>query len=138
MNRRLFSLLAAAAIMAAPAVHAQAMGHTHRQRGDSAEHAQMMARLNLTADQKTQIDAIHKKYGVPMKGAHDSSGMARMGAMHRSDSTMTHAMAEVRAVLHPDQQVLFDSMMTEHMKRRAMHDSSAHHGMKRPPGSTPT
>jgi len=72
-----------------------------------------------------------------MKDAHDSSGMARMEAMHRSDSTMKHAMAEVRAVLHPDQQVIFDSMMTEHMKRRAMHDSSAHHGMKGPPGSTP-
>lgn len=139
MNGRLFSLITAA-IMAAPSAQAQAqaMGSMHHQRGDSVQHAQMMAKLNLTLDQKTKIDAIHKKYAPQMEGAHDLSDMAGMGAMHESDSTMKRGMAEVRAVLDPKQQMLFDSMMTEHMKHRSMNDSSAHHGMKTAPSSTPS
>lgn len=141
MNRHLFALLAAA-IMAGPAVHAQSTRAMHHQRGDSVEHARMMARLGLTPDQKTRIDAIHSKYAAQMESAHDSSAMREMGDMRAShDSTMKRAMAEVRAVLDPAQQVLFDSMMTEHMKHREMHDDSAHDDsahehMKQPPSAS--
>ena len=129
MPRHLLALIAVL-VLAAPSARAQAMGHSHPQHADSAEHAQMMAKLNLTPAQKTQIDAIHAKYEMPMGSAHDSSGMGHMKPMHSSDSTMKHAMAEVRAVLKPDQQVLFDSMMADHMKHHRMHDSTAHHGMR--------
>jgi Spy/CpxP family protein refolding chaperone len=129
MPRPLLTLIAAL-LMIAPCARAQAMDHSHPQHADSAEHAGMMARLNLTPVQKTQIDAIHRKYGMHMGSAHDSSGMGHMKSMQSSDSTMKRAMAEVRAVLRPDQQAMFDSMMSEHMKHHSMHDSTAHHGMR--------
>ena len=137
MNRHILSLLAAA-IMAAPVAHAQAMGGMSHQHADSVEHAQMMANLNLTADQQFRIDAIHKKYAMQMKQGHNSTGMAGKESMHGSDSTMKKGMAEVRAVLTPAQQAKFDGMMEEHMKQRAKADSSAHNNMKMPPGSTPS
>ena len=142
MNRHLFTLLAIA-IVVAPTVHAQSTEAMHHQRGDSAEHARMMAKLGLTPDQKTRIDAIHRKYAAEMQNAHDSSEMKGMGHMHSAhDSTMKRAMAEVRAVLDPAQQVLFDSMMTEHMKDRRAHDSSdrrdsGHEHTQHPPGMAP-
>jgi Spy/CpxP family protein refolding chaperone len=129
MRRPLLTSIAVL-LMIAPSARAQAMEHSHSQHADSVEHAGMMARLNLTAVQKTQIDAIHTKYGMHMGSAHDSSGMRHMKSMQSSDSTMKRAMAEVRAVLRPDQQAAFDSMMAEHMKHHRMHDSTSHHGMR--------
>lgn len=137
VNYRIVSLVVAAVIIAAPSTRAQGMEHTQKMGGDSAAHAQMMAKLNLTADQKTQIDAIHRKYDMHMDGGAHSPDMAGKGPTMQSDSTMKRAMAEVRAVLHPDQQVLFDSMMTDHMKHHSMHDSAGHPGMKKSPGSSP-
>ena len=140
MNHRIVPLIAAALIVAAPSTRAQGMQHMQKMGGDSAAHAQMMAKLDLTADQKTQIDAIHKKYDMHMRmdgGAHSSDIAGKRPTM-QSDSTMKRAMAEVRAVLHPAQQLLFDSMMTDHMKLHAMHDSTAHRGMGKSPGSTPS
>ncbi len=135
MNNRFLSLMAAA-ILAAPAAHAQKMGAMHHERADSAEHAQMMAKLNLTEAQKTQIKAIHDKYSAQMKGDHGQSGMAGMDSMHHMDPTMKQAMAEVRAVLTPEQQTQFDAMVAEHeSKHHAMDDTTSHHNMKMPPGS---
>jgi len=142
MNRSLFTLLAAALVLA-PAARAQSTEAMHHQHGDSSEHARMMAKLGLTPDQKTRIDAIHKKYAERMHTAHDSSGMKDMGHMSAEhDSSMKRAMAEVRAVLDPAQQVLFDSMMKAHMEHRGAHDGSGHedsaheHG-HHPPGISP-
>ena len=137
MHRHTLSLLAAA-IMAAPVAHAQAMNEMRHRHADSVEHAQMMATLNLTADQRTRIDAIHKKYAMQMKQGGDSTDIAGTRSMHGSDATMKQGMAEVRAVLTPDQQAKFDAMMEEHMKQRAKADSSEHKHMKMPPGSTPS
>ncbi len=137
MHRRLLSLMAAA-ILAAPAAHAQGMGAMHHERTDSAAHAQMMAKLNLTEAQKTQIKAIHDKYSAQMKGDHHQSGMAGMDSMRGMDPTMKQAMAEVRAVLTPEQQTQFDGMVAEHeRKHHAMDDTTSHHSMKMPPGSMP-
>ncbi len=141
VNHRIASLVAAALLFAAPSTRAQGMEHMKKMGGDSAAHAQMMARLNLTADQKTKIDAIHKKYDMHMRmngGGTHSPEMAGKPPMMQGDSTMKRAMAEVRAVLHPDQQLLYDSMMTDHMKHRPMHDSTAPRGMEKSPGSTPS
>ena len=133
MPRHLVALIALF-LLATPSARAQAMHHSRPQRADSVEHEQMMAKLNLTADQKTQIDAIHKKYGMHMRSAGDSSGMGQMKPMRSSDSTMKQGMAEVRAVLRPEQQVLFDSMTADHMKQhpmhQPMHNGPPHHGMR--------
>ncbi len=149
MNRYLFSLLAAA-VVAAPVAHAQTstkpmtMDHgmaMHEQHADSGEHAKMMATLNLTDAQKTQIKAIHAKYEAQMKGTHDGNmaGMAGMGKTPGMDKMMVQEMADVRAVLTPDQQKQFDTMMAEHKKE---HEAKAHHkmnhgNMKMPMGSMP-
>lgn len=142
MSRYLFTVLAAA-IVAAPALHAQSTEARHHQHSDSSQHARMMAKLGLTPDQKTRIDAIHNKYAAQMRSAHDTSGMKDMRRMNPAhDSTMKRAMAEVRAVLDPAQQLLFDSMMTDHMKQRGARDSSdhgdsGHEHSHHPPEKTP-
>ena len=126
MNRHFLSLVAAL-ILAAPAAHAQVADGMHHEHADSAEHARMMAKLNLTDAQKAQIKAIHEKYHAQMKDAHKQSGMAGTDSMHDMhdmldmhdmDTTMKKAMAEVRAVLTPAQQKQFDAMMAEHSKKR--------------------
>jgi Spy/CpxP family protein refolding chaperone len=123
----------AAAFMAAPAAYAQGAAPMRHERSDSAEHAQMMAKLDLTDAQKAQIKTIHEKYHAQMKAAHQRSNMAGMDSMHEKhemhamqgmDSTMKQGMAEVRAVLTPKQQLRFDSMVAEHeRKHHAMSDS---------------
>jgi Spy/CpxP family protein refolding chaperone len=139
MNKRILFLLAAA-LTATPAAYAQAAAHPHQARSDSAAHAEMMARLDLTDAQKAQIKAIHAKYHAQMKSSHERSDMAGMDSMHEKDdmkdmhgmhgmhgmdSTMKKAMAEVRAVLTPNQQLKFDSMVAEHEhKHHAMSDST--------------
>lgn len=138
MTKRILFLLAAS-LMAVPAADAQAVAPMRHERSDSAEHAQMMAKLDLTDAQKAQIKAIHEKYHAQMKAAHQRSGMAGMDSMHEKhnmndmqgmqgmqgmDSTMKQAMAEVRAVLTPKQQLQFDAMVAEHQrKHHAMSDS---------------
>ena len=72
----------------AQTANAQRMGAVHHERTDSAEHAQMMVKLNLTEAQKTQIKAIHDKYSAQMKGDHRQSGMAGMDSMRDMDPTM--------------------------------------------------
>ena len=136
MNKRILFLLAAA-LTATPAAYAQAAAHPHQARSDSAAHAEMMARLDLTDAQKAQIKAIHAKYHAQMKSSHERSDMAGMDSMHAKhdmkemhgmpamDSTMKQAMAEVRAVLTPRQQLTFDSMVAEHEhKHHAKSDST--------------
>lgn len=136
MNKRILFFLAAA-LTATPAAYAQAAARPHHARADSAAHAEMMARLDLTDAQKAQIQAIHAKYHAQMKASHERSDMAGMDSMHEKhemkemhgmpgmDSTMKRAMAEVRAVLTPTQQLKFDSMVAEHEhKRHAMSDST--------------
>ncbi len=128
-----FVLLIAGAITTAPNAHAQANPPMHHERPDSAAHAQMMTTLNLTDAQKTQIDAIHAKYHARMRGSHDPAETAKMRPPRGMDSTMAPAMAEVRAVLTPDQRVRFDSMVAEHRKSHRMGDSVSQGNMKKPP-----
>lgn len=147
MNRYFFSLMAAA-IVAAPAAHAQTTAKPmsmdpgmamHQQHANADEHAKMMAKLNLTDAQKTQIKTIHAKYEAQMKAAHGGgmagmSGMSGMNNVPGMNKMMTQEMAEVRAVLTPDQQKQFDTMMAEHKKQ---HEAMDHSKMKMPMGSMP-
>ena len=136
MKLQFLAVAAAATLMAVPALHAQATtppqasvtGHNSPQRG-------MMHRgmrdLNLTADQKAKMKAIRAKYAPQMKAArekakpdfdamkaarasHDTAAMRAARAKLQADmaptqNVMKQQMAEMRAILTPEQQQKFDS-----------------------------
>ncbi|MGI8547073.1 MAG: Spy/CpxP family protein refolding chaperone [Gemmatimonadaceae bacterium] len=146
MKRHLFTALAVAATMAAPALYAQTA--TTRpmptagaeQRGPG--HDRMMAELKLTDAQKAQVKAVHAKYEPQVKAERDRlrPQMEAARAAHVKGDTANRAdwraamepmrkihmqeQAEVRAVLTPEQQTKFDTMM---QNRR---DKGSRNGMK--------
>ncbi len=133
MKRHLFTALAVAATMAAPALYAQTA--TTRpmptagaeQRGPG--HDRMMAELNLTDAQKAQVEAIHAKYEPQMKAERDRlrpqmqaarAARAKGDTANRADwraamepmrKMHMQEQAEVRAILTPAQQAKLDTMM---------------------------
>ena len=144
MNRYFFSLLAAA-VVTAPAAHAQTsakpMSMEHgmtMQHGDSipGDHAGMLAKLNLSAAQMTQIKTIHEKYAGKM---HEMSGMgnnmSNMANMPGMNKMRTQQTAEIRAALTPAQATQYDMLLADHEKQheaKAHHDSMDHGKMKTP------
>ena len=136
-----------AAIAAAPALSAQAVPATpapqaqaHRMGpGRQAGHEGFLAKLNLTDAQKAQVKAIHQKYAAQFKSTRDAArpDMDAMRAARQKRDTATvnalrakmradmapmqkvheQEMAEVRAILTPDQQKQFDTMATQQRER---------------------
>ena len=133
-----FLAVAAAALMAAPTLHAQATAapmpaspsaHMGRH-GHGHGHGRMMKELGLSADQQSKVKAIHARYAPQMKSVHEGSKAdfdAMRSARTRGDSAAMRAsqaklkadmapamqarqqeMAEVRGVLTPAQQQKFD------------------------------
>ncbi len=145
MKLQFLAVAAAAGLMAVPALHAQATtppqasvtGHNFPQRGMM--HRGMMRDLNLTADQQAKMKAIHEKYAPQMKAArekskpdfdamkkarasHDTAAMNAARAKLQADmapmqGVMKQQMAEMRAILTPEQQQKMDSAHV-HMKGR--------------------
>lgn len=88
----------------------------------SAEHPRMQemrerrlkkldAKLNLTAEQKAQINAIWDKAEAGARAARqDAASTAKSDLREKRRETMKAAHQEVRAVLTPEQQKIFDSM----------------------------
>ena len=132
--------VAAAALMAAPMLHAQATtapAPTASQKaiGQRGGHARMMKGLDLTADQQSRIKAIHEKYAAQMKSARDAArpDMDAMRAARTAHDTAAmraareklkanmapmqkvrqQEMAEVRSVLTADQQKKFDAQQAK-------------------------
>ncbi len=126
--------MAVAVTMAAPALHAQTTttrpmpaAGARMQRGPG--HDRMMAQLNLTDAQKAQIKAIHAKYEPQMKAERDrlrpqmeaaraaraegdtANRADRRAAMEPMRKIRDQEQAEVRAILTPEQQAKFDTMM---------------------------
>jgi Spy/CpxP family protein refolding chaperone len=111
-----FLTVAAAALMAAPTLHAQATtgsapAHSQMQMhaGARREHHRMMKDLGLTADQKARMKAIHAKYAPQMKAAFAGAkpDMDAMRAARKSGDTaaMTAARAKMRADMAPNQKI---------------------------------
>lgn len=136
--------VAAAALMAAPMLHAQATTPVAPAptgaRGARAAHGHnAMKNLDLSAAQKARMKAIHAKYASQMKSARDASkpdfdALKTARASHdtaamRAARTKLQAnrapsmkvrqqeMAEMRAVLTPAQQQKFDAQRAQ-MKHR--------------------
>jgi Spy/CpxP family protein refolding chaperone len=121
--------------------------------GQRGGHDRMMKDLDLTADQQARIKAIHAKYAAQLKSARDASrpnldamkkarasgDTAAMRAARekmRADMRANMApvqkvrqqeMAEIRAVLTPDQQQKFDAQQA---KMKARMDSMGVRGQK--------
>ncbi len=128
--------VAAAALMAAPTLHAQATPAPaqarHSQMGPRhGHHGMMMKELNLTADQQAKVKAIHAKYKSQMKASAttfkpdrdamktarargDSAGMRAARTKLQADmapgrQVHEQELNEVRDVLTPAQQEKFDA-----------------------------
>lgn len=146
--------VAAAALMAAPTLYAQTTPPQASVTGHNTPRMRrgMMGNLNLTADQQAKMKAIHEKYAPQMKAArekskpdfdamkkarasHDTAAMKAARAKLQSDmaptqSVMKQQMAEMRAVLTPEQQQKADSARAHvkgHMGKRGFRG-----GMGRP------
>jgi Spy/CpxP family protein refolding chaperone len=110
--------VAAAALMAAPMLHAQATAtqtptpqtagarHQMRQRRP---HGDMMKQLGLTADQQTRMKSIHSKYAAQMKAARAASKPdfdAVKAARTRHDTTaMRVARQKMRSDMAPTMKI---------------------------------
>lgn len=132
--------VAAAALMAAPMLHAQATATpmpagVERHASPRHGHGGMMKALGLTADQQAKMKAIHARYAPQMKSAFaaskpdfdamkaartsgDTAAMraarARMQAdMAPSQKVRDQEMAEMRGVLTPAQQQKFDAQRAQ-------------------------
>jgi Spy/CpxP family protein refolding chaperone len=83
------------------------------------EHLQK--RLNLTAEQTTQVRAIYQDSGAQMKKLHEDSSLSR-DAMHAQMKSIHEAStATIRALLTDDQKPKYDAMIAhehEHMENR--------------------
>ena len=151
--------VAAASLMAAPMLHAQATTTPAPARqpavsGPRHGHGRMMQDLGLTADQQARMKAIHTKYAPQMKSArdaskpdfdamkaartsHDTAAMRAARAKLQSDMAPTQKvrqqeMAEMRGILTPTQQQKFDAdqaKMKARMGKRGPRGSMAN----RPP-----
>jgi protein CpxP len=109
------------------------MRHGGGPRGDA-----MLAGLNLTKDQHSQVTLIHDRYRLKADSlrmgntAHDSTGRAQFRSM------MSQEMGEIRAVLTPDQQKQFDDKMAKMKERHEQHDGhGSPNGHDGPPPPTP-
>ena len=99
----------------------------------------MLEGLNLTKDQKAQVQLIRDRYkmkadSLRIGGApRDSTSRAQFRAV------MTQEMGEIRTLLTPDQQKQFDDRMAKMKERRQHHDGQGEHdGPPPPPPAPPT
>ncbi len=135
-----FLTVAAAVLMTAPMLHAQATAaptptSVARHAGPRHGHGGMMKALGLTADQQAKMKAIHAKYAPQMKSAFaaskpnfdamkaartsgDTAAMRAARARMQSDMAPSQKvreqeMAEMRGVLTPAQQQKFDAQRAQ-------------------------
>ncbi len=78
-------------------------------------------KLDLTADQVTQVKAIDADTSSQMKALHEDTTVA--GADKRAKMMDIHkaSQAKIRALLTPDQQTKFDALQAEMRERRENH-----------------
>lgn len=118
MKRYLFTAMAVAATMAAPALYAQTTTVTAQpapvagapmMKHQGPGHNKMMAELNLTDAQKAQIKAIHAKYAPQIKAEREKMRPqmeAARAARAKGDTSAVRAdRANARTAMGPMQQV---------------------------------
>ena len=93
-------------------------GDAHRgmhEMGDDRMEAMMFKGITLSASQKAQIDSIHARHRTEMQGLDPRNNA---GDREKMRQMMQAHMAEMRAVLSPDQQVVFDRNIQEMREHR--------------------
>ncbi len=117
---RFLFLVLATSMFVAPVANAQGGGRGGGRGGMTA----LMQNITLTADQQTKVDSIVAKHRAmrPQMQGMDSAGMAAARSKMMENNNKQYD--EIRAVLTPDQQKVFD----ENRKNMPM-------GRGRPPGA---
>jgi Spy/CpxP family protein refolding chaperone len=67
-------------------------------------------KLNLTEDQRTKIKAIWKQSAGQVKALRDEASLAREDLRAKADAMRKANRDQVRAVLTPEQQAIFDQL----------------------------
>lgn len=121
---RIATLLAAAFLLAAPAASAQ---HEHQGAAPAAEadHAGCplhLAGITLTAAQQEKVKAIREAHHAEIAA---DSALPDSVRRVRMKASMSRAIADVRALLTPDQMPRFDRLVADHMAMMAKMQSGA-------------
>ena len=83
--------------------------------GDERMDAMMFEGITLTDAQKAQVDSIHARHRADMQGLDPRNNP---GDREKMRQMMQAHMAEIRAVLNADQQVVFDRNVQQMRERR--------------------
>ena len=112
---RIVALVAALLVGAATIASAQGAA----QQGGQGRRNMQLDGIELTDAQKSKLDEIQKKYQPEMMALRDEirNGGDRAELMKKGSALRDKSSAEIRAILTPDQQVVFDKHTAE-MKAR--------------------
>lgn len=88
-------------------------------------------KVHVTAEQKTQINAIWDKADEQGKALREDKSVAREDRRAKMGEIMKSAHEQVRALLTPEQQKIFDTLPPEGPRGGPPHDGD------RPPGPPP-
>jgi Spy/CpxP family protein refolding chaperone len=124
---------AAALMLAASALQAQAHSHGNHGAAPAAQQAApaipaMLKGLDLTPQQTARVIEIHDAHHSEMKALKDSSAEVKSAAKERGH-------AAIRAILEPAQQAKFDEMMKSHGKAEGSHEGHGAHAPQQQGGA---
>ncbi|MEP6731491.1 MAG: Spy/CpxP family protein refolding chaperone [bacterium] len=107
------------ALVVGGSVVASAQGAGTQQQGRGNRPDQRLKDITLTAEQQAKIEEINKKYQPEMQVIRESmqGGGDRTEGMKKMNELRTKMQPEIRAILTPEQQAIFDKNVTE-MKAR--------------------
>ena len=86
-------------------------------RGDRGGEQMLFRGITLSDAQRQQVDSINAKYRTQMQSLRENAGDDRRQAFQQMRDLMERRNAEVRAVLTPDQQKVFDQNVEEMRSR---------------------
>lgn len=103
-----------AVLLVAGAVSARAQGGAMQQ-GQGRRPSPLLDNMMLTDAQKAKIEGINRKYQPEMQAIFESmnNGGDRAEARQKRQALFAKMQPEIRAVLTPDQQVIFDKNVAE-------------------------
>lgn len=86
--------------------------------GKGGKHMMLMKGITLTADQQAKLDAIHEKHRAAMGPMSPDGGRPDENARAKRMAGMEKQYGEIRGILTPDQQKVFDANLEEMKQRR--------------------
>ena len=120
MKKALRMAALGAALLVGSATLAQAQAGGAQQQGERRGGRNMeLNGIELTDAQKVQLDAIQKKYQPEMMSLRNEmmNGGDRTALMKKASDLREKSAKDIRAILTPDQQVVFDKNLAEQRAR---------------------